>query len=102
MERYSEKMELTFKRIKNGSIFEQDFENLTATGNATIELKQQPRSIGGIAVVYAPNGTGKSSLARVLETEEETEEITFEAIVDAQNMITPANKVFKIISRPDE
>lgn len=98
MERYSEKMELTFKRIKNGSIFEQDFENLTATGNATIELKQQPRSIGGIAVVYAPNGTGKSSLARVLETEEETEEITFEAIVDAQNMITPANKVFKIIA----
>ena len=45
MERYSEKIELTFKRIKNGSKFEQDFENFTATGNTTIEFKQQPRRL---------------------------------------------------------
>lgn len=55
MERYSEKIELTFKRIKNGSKFEQDFENLTATGNATIEFKQQPRRLQTILLVRTFN-----------------------------------------------
>ena len=55
MERYREKVELTFKRIKNENIFEWDFQNLIATGNAIIEVKQHPRRLQIIVLVRTFN-----------------------------------------------
>ena len=57
-------MKLVFSSIRNGTIFEPEFQNLSPD-MGTIEFKHM-NSSGGIAVVYAPNGTGKSSLAKVL------------------------------------
>lgn len=91
-------MELKFNKIKNQNIFEPEFQNLSTTNSATIEFKQQSQSSGGIAVIYAPNGTGKSSLARVLEMDEATEEVFFEATTDEHIMLNPSQRAFKIIS----
>ena len=52
-------MKLKFNSIKNQSIFQPEFQSFSA--NNVIEFKKQPHAAGGIAVVYAPNGTGKSS-----------------------------------------
>ena len=54
-------MKIIFSSIKNNNIFETDFEHLSSQ-NGTIEFKHMQGS-GGIAVIYAPNGTGKTSLA---------------------------------------
>ena len=37
-----------------------------SSGYGTIELKKQPHASGGIAVVYALNGIGKSSLKEII------------------------------------
>ena len=52
---------------------------------------------GGIAVVYAPNGTGKSSLTAVLGKEEGKDNFTFEAVYNTSNQIVPETKAFHII-----
>ncbi len=54
-------MKLKFNSIKNQSIFQPEFQSFSANGYNVIEFKKQPHAAGGIAVVYAPNGTGKSS-----------------------------------------
>ena len=51
-------MKLTFKKIENGIIFEKEFHHMI--DNNSIKFKRM-QSVGGLAVVYAPNGTGKSS-----------------------------------------
>lgn len=72
-------MKLLFSEIKNGTIFEPEFQDLPPA-YGTIEFKHMSTS-GGIAVVYAPNGTGKSSLAKVLG-EDATDEVSFSALDD--------------------
>ena len=60
-------MKLFFSSLKNSCIFEDDFAHLSEQ-NGTIEFKRMQTS-GGIAVVYAPNGTGKTSFANLLSME---------------------------------
>ena len=55
---------------------------------------------GGVAVVYAPNGTGKSSLANLLNTEESSDILTFSAVDENGNNITPETRAFHVI--PDQ
>lgn len=50
---------LTFKKIENGLIFTSDYR--TFIKNNVISF-----SNAGISVIYGPNGTGKTSLAKVL------------------------------------
>lgn len=49
---------ILFNKIENGLIFTSDYR--TFVKNNTISF-----SNAGIAVVYGPNGTGKTSLAKV-------------------------------------
>ena len=91
-------MKLEFSSIKNGTIFTQEFQNLTSA-NGTIEFKHMNAS-GGVAVVYAPNGTGKSSLAKVLTEETASDQISFIANDDSGQVITPETKAFHVI--PDQ
>lgn len=57
--------DLTFKKIENGLIFTSDFS--TFVKNNSISF-----SGAGISVIYGPNGTGKTSLAKVLSGKDET------------------------------
>lgn len=91
-------MKLEFNRIKNQSIFQPEFQNFDENGYNIIEFKKQPQATGGIAVVYAPNGTGKSSLTAVLENNDETnEELSFEAVFNDNQIITSEIGAFHII-----
>lgn len=56
---------LTFKKIKNENIFAKDYDNFIK--NNEIEF-----SDSGMAVVYGPNGTGKTSLVKALSNGEGT------------------------------
>ncbi len=68
-------MKLIFKSIKNEEIFESDFQNLSEN-QGTIEFKHM-HAPGGLAVVYAPNGTGKSSFTKVVSSEKSTANLSF-------------------------
>lgn len=57
-------MKIIFSAIKNSGIFEDDFMHLPEE-RGTIEFKRM-QTAGGIAVIYAPNGTGKTSFANLL------------------------------------
>ncbi len=56
---------ITFSKIENRSIFTNDFSPFVSNNEICF-------SHTGIAVLYGPNGTGKSSLAKVLSGEKET------------------------------
>ena len=58
-------MSLVFHRIENGTVFTRDFSPL-------VQNKEIQFSSAGIAVVYGPNGTGKTSLIKVLNNERGT------------------------------
>jgi len=89
-------MALVFSSIKNGTIFQDDFEKLTPE-NGTIKFKHiNKNQKGGIAVIYAPNGTGKSSLCRVLEAETSSDTLSFVA-TSGKKKIEPQTKAFHII-----
>lgn len=90
-------MKLEFKSIKNQNIFQPEYQNLVTNGHNIIEFKKQPQASGGIAVVYAPNGTGKSSLTVTLGNKVTTEELSFEAIYNNNTSIFPETKAFHII-----
>lgn len=87
---------LEFMCIKNQEIFQNDFLNLSQSQLDVIEFKKQPHNPGGIAVVYAPNGTGKTSLTTVLKNEVSSPELKFEAVYDNKKII-PESKAFHII-----
>ena len=88
-------MKIVFSSIRNNGIFESDFSHLLAQ-NGTIEFKRMQGS-GGIAVVYAPNGTGKTSLANLLDMDASAENISFVATDEQGNTITPETKAFHVI-----
>lgn len=88
-------MKIIFSSIKNNDIFETDFAHLSSQ-NGTIEFKHMQGS-GGIAVIYAPNGTGKTSLANLLDVEVSTEKNSFVASDDQGNTITPETMAFHVI-----
>ena len=89
-------MKLVFSSIKNSTIFEPEFQMLTPA-NGTIEFKHL-NAAGGIAVVYAPNGTGKSSMTKVLGIEAPSDDMSFTVIDDMGVAVTPG--AFHII--PDQ
>lgn len=93
----SKDKKLTFSQIHNGYIFGSDFNELKEN-NGTIVFKHQNQASGGIAVIYAPNGTGKSSLAKVLGSQGSSGECGFIAKDDAGNEITPESGVFHIVA----
>ena len=80
-------MKIIFSSLKNSCIFEDDFTHLSEQ-NGTIEFKRMQTS-GGIAVVYAPNGTGKTSFANLLSMEVSEENSSFSATDEHGNVITP-------------
>ena len=88
-------MKLKFSLIKNGTIFPEYFQHLDES-NGTIEFKKM-KGPGGLAVVYAPNGTGKSSFANLLNIEKTSNEKDFRAIDDKGNVIVPDSNAFHII-----
>ena len=90
-------MKLKFTSIKNESIFQPEFQDFSTNGYNVIEFKKQSRATGGIAVVYAPNGTGKSSLTAVLGNEQEREDLFFEAIYNDNHTVRPETKSFHAI-----
>lgn len=53
-------MSLVFKKIESGDIFTRDFSPLVRNNEITFPTSEE------IAVVYGPNGTGKTSLIKVL------------------------------------
>lgn len=90
-------MRLEFSQIHNGIIFDSEFDDLKKN-NGTIEFKRQNHAKGGMAVVYAPNGTGKSSLASVLGNLESTDELYFRAIDDSGAEVIPESASFHVIA----
>ncbi len=68
-------MKIIFSTIKNNNIFKEDFSHLSKE-NGTVEFKHM-QSSGGIAVVYAPNGTGKTSMTNLLAMEKSTDNMFF-------------------------
>ena len=88
-------MKIVFSSIVNNSIFDDDFTHLTDS-NGTIEFKHLQGS-GGIAVVYAPNGTGKTSLANLLERVQSDDCYSFTAADENGNQIIPESAFFHII-----
>lgn len=90
-------MKLKFNSIKIQSIFQPEFQSLSSNGYNVIEFKKQPHAAGGIAVVYAPNGTGKSSLTAVLGNEETRDDLSFEAVYNDNCVIQPETKAFHTI-----
>ncbi len=66
-------MSLIFSRIENGNIFTRDFNPLVKNNEIVFSSQEE------IAVVYGPNGTGKTSFIKVLEASDNTHvEFTFE------------------------
>jgi AAA15 family ATPase/GTPase len=58
-------MSLIFKKIENGNIFTRDFSSLVRNNEISFPAEK-------IAVIYGPNGTGKTSLIKVLADVKET------------------------------
>lgn len=79
---------LVFSKIQKESIFCHDFEEFIE--NNEIEFSKQ-----GIAVVYGPNGVGKTSLSNVLDCEDNT---IFEAKYDDEECNSRSNKLFHKIA----
>ena len=90
-------MRLEFKFLKNISIFHEGFEDLPSTGREIIEFKKQPQVSGGIAVLYGPNGTGKSAFTHAVGSEVVSDEVSFEARYNNEEWFGPEDKKFHII-----
>ena len=90
-------VKLRFQSVVNQTIFQPEFRDFSVNGYNTIEFKKQSQTRGGIAVIYAPNGTGKSSLAAVLGNKTSRSDLSFEAIDEEGNRIAPETNSFHII-----
>lgn len=89
-------MKLVFNKIHKDTIFDKDFDNLNEK-YGTIEFKRNGLS-GGIAVVYAPNGSGKSSFAEVLKNNSASGSNDFNAKDENGDDINPGTDSFHVIS----
>lgn len=88
-------MKIVFSSLKNNNIFKEDFSHLSEE-NGTVEFKHM-QSAGGIAVVYAPNGTGKTSMTNLLAMEKSTDNMFFSAVDEHENQITPETEAFHVV-----
>jgi ABC-type Mn2+/Zn2+ transport system ATPase subunit len=79
---------LVFNKIKKDTIFCEDFNNFELHNE--IEFSKD-----GIAVVYGPNGTGKTSLARVLNGEEKC---SFKVKFESKELTEKDKELFHIIN----
>lgn len=61
---------LIFKSLKYNDILEPEFNSFEVNGRNTLDFKMLQS--GGMVVVYAPNGTGKTTLANLLGCEKTT------------------------------
>jgi hypothetical protein len=82
---------LKFTSIVNSNIFNKDFQDFKE--NNEIKFSNCRYHNGGIAVLYAPNGTGKSSLSDILANKENT---SYKAKYNG-NQINPDDNIFHII-----
>lgn len=89
-------MKLVFNKIHREAIFNPEFDCLSEE-NGTIEFRRKSAS-GGIAVIYAPNGAGKTSIAEVLKSDTSSGKIDFSAEDEKGNKIDPSDCAFHIIS----
>ena len=89
---------LIFKRLQKENIFNQDFINFRE--NNEIEFKSKRRN--NIAVLYGPNGTGKTSLAKVLEngstSDSTNKESSFEIEFEGKTYTQDNNSLFYVIN----
>jgi ABC-type cobalamin/Fe3+-siderophores transport system ATPase subunit len=79
---------IKFNKIENGEIFTRDFRPLVKNNEIDFSTTE------AIAVVYGPNGTGKTSLIKALSDEKETK---IEFVYDAQDH-TSGKDIFHIIN----
>jgi len=80
--------QLSIKRIKKGTIFQDDF--LDMKSNNIIDFSNNK-----IAIVYGPNGVGKTSLTSVLNKDPETE---FDGEFDGSPALVGKDGIFHIIA----
>lgn len=85
---------LIFKSLKYNDILEPEFSSFEENGRNTLDFKMLQS--GGMVVVYAPNGTGKTTLSNLLGSEKTTRNIDFEASFEGRT-IRPENQEFHII-----
>lgn len=85
---------VTFKKIERKNIFVSDYKDMTS--NNVIEFKKFNKKLfpnQGIAILYGPNGTGKTSLAKVLSCDEDS---SYEIEIDG-SILTHKDSIFHII-----
>lgn len=80
---------LKFKKIEYKNIFCEEFKNLTS--NNEIEFRKK------IAILYGPNGTGKTSLSKILGANNKDENMNFEVEFRGVDSIDE-DKIFHVIS----
>ncbi len=80
---------LEFKKIEYKNIFCEEFKELTS--NNEIEFRKK------IAILYGPNGTGKTSLSKVLASNNQDENMSFEVKFKGSNNIDDS-EIFHVIS----
>lgn len=74
---------IVFEHIVNGNVFKNGFENLKVNGNNCIEFRSS--GVGGsFAVVYAPNGTGKTMLCNTLSNTKPSKDVYFDGIFNGK------------------
>ncbi len=86
---------LSFESLKYQDILDSEFQTLSLTEHNCLEFKMNRQC--GMAVVYAPNGTGKTTLANLLGMEYSSRTIDFLALYNNSIHISPADKKFHII-----
>ncbi|HCW54795.1 MAG TPA: hypothetical protein DG753_13900, partial [Clostridium sp.] len=80
---------LKFKKIEYNNIFCEEFKDFSV--NNEIEFKKK------IAILYGPNGTGKTSLSKVLGAKNQDDNMSFEVEFRGSNNVNE-DEIFHIIS----
>lgn len=80
---------LKFKKIEYKNIFCEEFKDLSV--NNEIEFKKK------IAILYGPNGTGKTSLSKVLAANNKDDNMSFEVEFSGSNSVKE-DEIFHVIS----